>query len=186
MPAFFLKLGAFATYLVLAVLVAGLFGAVHDQISYTVSYEYFAKFKFMQFAWLGSGQADRVRVAEIGFMASWWMGIPLGFLTGIAGFVHREIAQMRRALWLSLPLIAGFTLLFALSGLVYGFLVTANLDLADYPERFIPPVLEQPRRFICVGYMHNCAYLGGALAIPVAWVFHLLYRRRCRAGQSPG
>jgi hypothetical protein len=177
---FVLKLGAFATYLLLAVAAAGIFGVVHDQVSYGVSHEYFTKFKFVQFAWLGQDIPDRVRVMEIGFLASWWMGIPLGLFTGIAGFVHRDIARMRRALWLSLPVIAGFTLLFALAGLAYGFAVTADLDLADYPGRFIPPNLDEPRRFICVGTMHNCAYLGGALAIPVAWAFHFFYRTRGR------
>ncbi len=176
------KLGAFATYLLLAILAAGLFGALHDQISYTVSNEYFTKFKFVQFAWLGTNVPERVRVAEIGFLASWWMGIPLGLLTGLAGFLHADVGQMKRALWRSLAVIAATTLTFALGGLSYGLAVTGNLDLADYPLRFIPPDLEQPRRFIAAGTMHNFAYLGGAASIPVAWIFHVIYRRRCRAG----
>jgi hypothetical protein len=182
LSAFVPKLGAFANYLLLSVIAAGLFGALHDQISYTVSPEYFTKFKFVQFAWLGSTLPARVRAAEIGFLASWWMGIPLGLLTGLAGFIHADAARMRRALLLSLPVITGFTLLFALTGLILGFLKTAELDLADYPERFIPPDLDEPRRFICAGTMHNFAYLGGALSIPLAWIFHIAWRLRCRAG----
>jgi hypothetical protein len=178
----FLKLGAFATYLLLAVLASGLFGALHDQISYSVSNEYFTKFKFVQFGWLGTGLPERVRVAEIGFLASWWMGIPLGLFTGLAGFLHPDVDTMKRALWWSLMVIAATTLLFAVGGLLFAFATTGHLDLADYPLRFIPPDLREPRRFICAGTMHNFAYLGGAVSIPVAWVFHVVVRRRCRAG----
>ena len=35
--------------LILGCLCAGLYGALHDQISYAVSHEYFTRFKFLQF-----------------------------------------------------------------------------------------------------------------------------------------
>ena len=126
MSPFVAKLGAFATYLVVAVIVAGLFGALHDQISFSVSHEYFTKFKFVQFGWAGAELPDRVRVAQIGFLASWWMGIPLGLFTGLAGFIHRDAGQMKRALWISLPVIVGCTLLCALGGLLISFLNTLS------------------------------------------------------------
>ena len=72
----------------------------------------------------------------------------------------------------------GFTLLFALGGLVYGYFQTSTLDLANYSGWFIPPGLDQPRRFLCAGYMHNSAYIGGALGIPVAWLFNVAFRLR--------
>jgi len=43
------KFLVYVLIVVLAVLAAGLFGIVHDQISYTVAPEYFTKFKFRQF-----------------------------------------------------------------------------------------------------------------------------------------
>ena len=43
------KAGAFVLFLALAVVIAGVFGIVHDQISYTVSSEYYTRFKFPQF-----------------------------------------------------------------------------------------------------------------------------------------
>jgi hypothetical protein len=178
------KIHTLWAFVAVAMLVAGLFGVVHDQISFTVSPEYFTKLKFVQFRLLDADIPERLRVAQVGFLASWWMGIPLGFLAGIAGFIHPTEAQMRRALLRSLPVIAGFTLAFALAGLAYGFVQTATLDLNDYAGWFIPPDLEQPRNFICAGYMHNSAYIGGAAAIPVAWLFHFFYRRRCAQKQG--
>lgn len=172
------KLGAFVAFLVLAICAAGIFGMLHDQISYTVSNEYYTKFKFIQFDLLDLQLPDRVRAAMVGFLASWWMGVPLGVLTGVAGFIQPDARQMFRALLWSLLVITAFTLLFALAGLAYGYSQTANLDLGNYARWYIPPDLEHPRNFICVGYMHNCAYLGGLLAIPVAWLFHIYYRYR--------
>jgi hypothetical protein len=172
------KFATFIAFLVAAMLAAGVFGVLHDQLSYTVSSEYFTKFKFIQFHLLDADIPERVRAAEVGFLASWWMGMPLGLLTGCAGFIHPSAAQMRNALLLSLPVIMGFTLAVALAGLAYGFVQTAHLDLADYAGWFVPQGLEQPRNFICAGYMHNSAYLGGMAATPVAWLFHFLYRRQ--------
>src|SRR4051812_49567055 len=104
------RLGVFIVYVLLAVAAAGLFGAIHDQISYTVSREYFTRFKFLQFGLLDPEVPERVRAAWVGVLASWWMGIPLGLFAGAAGFAQRTPSQMSRALLWSLPLLVGFTL----------------------------------------------------------------------------
>lgn len=172
------KIRIFSGYIVLAIFAAGLFGAVHDQISYTVSSEYYVKFKFHQFGLLNGAVPERIRAAEVGVLASWWMGVPLGVLTGAAGFLHRTADQMWHVLLLSLPLVVGFVLFFALGGLAYGYFQTSGIDLGTYRGWYLPPGLEHPRAFLCVAYMHYSAYLGGALAIPVAWIFHLIIKRR--------
>ncbi len=174
------KIVAFIAFLLLAVLASGAFGALHDQISYTVSSEYFTRFKFAQFNLLDADIPERIRAAQVGFLASWSMGIPLGLLTGVAGFIHPRAVHMRKALLLSLALMAGITLICALTGLAAGFFKTTALDLSYYTGTgwFVPEGLEQPRRFICAGYMHNAAYLGSVLAVPFAWMFHFRYRHR--------
>ena len=59
------KLLAFLTFIVLAMVTAGLFGALHDQVSYSVSREYFTRFKFSQFQLLNPAVPERVRAAEV-------------------------------------------------------------------------------------------------------------------------
>jgi len=103
------KIGTFLLFLPAAMLAAGLFGIIHDEISYSVSNEYFTKFKFIQFRLLDTNLPDRFRAAEVGFLASWWMGIPLGILCGSAGFIQRSPSLMRHALIWSLLVIATFT-----------------------------------------------------------------------------
>jgi len=104
------------------------------------------------------------------------MGLALGLLTGLAGFVQQTPALMRRALALSLIFICAFTLAAAMIGLAYGYFQTRSFDLGAYADWFIPGHLEQPRRFLCAGYMHNAAYIGGALSIPATWLFHFAFR----------
>lgn len=166
------KVGMFLLFLPAAVLVAGLFGMIHDQISYSVSTEYFTKFKFIQFHLLDAEVPERIRAAEVGFLASWWMGL----LCGSAGFVQRSPALMRRSLIWSLLVIPTFTLAVALTGLAYGWEHTETIDPANYRGWFIPAGVIELRRFLSAGYMHNSAYLGGAISIPVAWLFHLIFR----------
>jgi hypothetical protein len=163
---------------VLAAIVAGVFGALHDQLSYTVSPEYFTKFKFRQFGMMNVDLPERVRAAYVGLLASWWMGAFMGVLVGLAGFLHRDESVAVRTLVQSLILSVAVVLAASSVGLLYGYFRTQQINLLTYREWFIPRDVTHLRSFLCAGYMHNAAYLGGALAIPVAWGFHLLVRRQ--------
>ena len=104
------KLAVYLLLIGLAVLAAGLFGVAHNQISYTVSPEYFTKFKFWQFHLNDSPLPERIRASLVGFLAAWWMGIPLGLLIGAAGFMHHGHRRMLRVLLWSLAIATTFTL----------------------------------------------------------------------------
>jgi hypothetical protein len=164
-----------------AIILAGLYGAIHDQISYTVSPEYFTKFKFRQFGLVELPLPERVRAALVGFLASWWMGIPIGFMVGVVAFIHQGHRQMLKVSLWSFAIVIAFTLLFGLCGLLYGFYETRTINLADYQNWFIPDDVVHLRRFLCAGYMHNSAYLGGTLAIFVAWIFHIMVRIKTKS-----
>lgn len=170
------KLLALLWFVPLAMLAAALFGALHDQISYGISPEYFIQFKFRQFGLLTSPLPDRLKAALVGVLASWWMGAPLGLLIGIAAPLHRDACWQRKALLLSLPLAMAVTLAAAFCGLLYGQIQTQTLAEGGYRGLWYPPGLTDPRAFLEVGYMHNFAYFGGVLAIPAAWIFHFTTR----------
>ncbi len=172
------KLLVYVLLIVLAVCVASLYGILHNQISYAVSPEYFTKFKFKQFGLVDTQLPERVRASMVGFYASWWMGIPIGLLVGVAGFIHRGYRRMLKVSLWSVGVAIVFTLLFGLCGLLYGYIQTRSINLAEYSEWYIPRDVVNFRRFLCAGYMHNAAYLGGVLSILVAWVFHLVVRIR--------
>ena len=179
------KLFTYGLIVLLPVLLAGLYGMVHNQISYTVSPEYFTKFKFWQFNLVNSPLPDRARAAIVGFLAAWWMGIPIGLLVGAAGFMHRGHRRMLRITLWSMLITVGFTLLFGLGGLLYGYCQTKDINVADYDNWYIPENVTDLRRFLCAGYMHNSSYLGGVAAILVAWAFHIIVRWRTKAPPVP-
>lgn len=55
-------------------LFAGIYGILHDQVTYTLAPEYFTRFKFTQFSYANFGLSDRLFVAIIGVLATWWVG----------------------------------------------------------------------------------------------------------------
>lgn len=170
------KFLVFLLVIFIALPIAGIYGAIHDQISYTVSEEYFTRFKFIQFGLVDTPIPARMKVSIIGFLASWWMGVPIGLLIGAVAFVHRDWRNMLRVSLQSVILSVIVTLVVGLIGLSYGWMQTTHFNLADYQGWFIPENLVEPRRFLCAGYMHNASYLGGVLAIPAAWVFNIMRR----------
>jgi hypothetical protein len=171
------KLGVFILLVLIAIAMSGLYGIIHNQISYTVSPEYFTKFKFRQFGLANSPLPERIRASMIGFLASWWMGIPIGILIGLTGFMHEGYRRMFKVSMWSFLVVVAFTLLFGLCGLLFGWLQTRSINIADYQTVwFIPDDVVDLRRFLCAGYMHNSSYLGGMLAILVAGIFHLVVR----------
>lgn len=165
-------------FIPVAVVASGLFGMAHDQISYSLSPEYFTRFKFFQFGLADVSAPDRLRAAVVGWRATWWMGLPLGLLAGAAGFLQRDATAMRRALIRTLPLTILFTLAFSIAGLFFASSRLNAYGPAAYANWPIPAGLNDLPAFIMVGQMHNFAYLGGLLAIPLAWAFNLFLRRR--------
>jgi len=176
---------AFVLFIAAAAVTAGVYGALHDQISYTVSPEYFTRFKFVEFGLQDASIPERVRAAAVGWAATWWMGLLIGVLTGVAGFLQRTPMLMRRALFWSLPIVVGVALAAGLLGLLYGVIQTRTIDLRAYQGWYIPDGVVHIRRYLCAGYMHNASYIGGALAIPVAWRFHFVYRARTGTDALP-
>ena len=162
------KLFVYILIVVLAVFAAGLFGVVHNQVSYTVAPEYFTKFKFRRFGLTDAPLPERVRASMVGFLASWWMGIPIGLLVDAVGFIHRGHRRMLRVSLWALLVAVGFTLLFGLGGLLYGYLQTAHINVAEYRGWFIPADVTDLRRFLCAGYMHNSST--SAECLPFWWL----------------
>src|ERR1043166_9744385 len=71
-------------YALLGALLAGPYGVVHDQVTYSISAEYFTRLKFSQFQRADFGFPPRVFVAEIGFLATWCVCVlPAWFIARI-------------------------------------------------------------------------------------------------------
>ena len=158
------KFGVLLAIVFVGMLLAGLYGAFHNQLSYTVSREYFTEFKFLQFGLSDPAVPERVRASIVGFLASWWMGFPIGLLIGLVGLIQQGYKRMFTVSIKAMLVAIGFTLLFGLAGLILGSILTSEHGSS--------------RRFIMAGLMHNSAYLGGIISIFVAWIYQVMSRAR--------
>jgi hypothetical protein len=164
------KVGVLILTIILTPILAGLYGALHDQISYTISPEYFTKFKFEQFGLdVNLFGGERQTAAVVGIMATWWTGIFIGIGHGLTGLMHKDYKQMSRVIFKASMITIGVAMVIGLLGLVYGklFLNGENLDWA-FPENLI----DKPN-FISVGSMHNFSYLGGLLGLIVGIIYQV-------------
>jgi len=159
-------------------LLAGLYGIVHDQITYSISHEYFTRFKFLQFHYANFGWPPRVFVAEIGFLATWWVGFfSAWFIARLTVPAFSRVAAFRHSL-------RGFTviLIATLAAALVGYVVGVRHS-ADYPAwqdlAVTLGVVDLPS-FVRVAYIHNASYFGCLMGLVVA----IVYIRRCRV-QKP-
>lgn len=98
--------------------IAGCFGILHDQITYTISPEYFTRMKFDQFRGVDFGFSPRLFAGEIGFLATWWVGlIAAWFLARVAVPKFKSPA---REVMVAVSVIVGITVLFGTAGYFLG------------------------------------------------------------------
>lgn len=146
-------------------LLAGLYGAIHDQVSFTVSSEYFTKFKYAQFGFHPAGfGGHRPTVAVIGFLATWWVGLFIGLFLGGTALLQPDSIHMRKAIQRGVVITLATAALCALLGLCFGWFL---LDGAPRGWR-LPPDVVDTHAFLAVGSMHNCSYGGGVLGLILA------------------
>ena len=153
-------------------LIAGLYGILHDQLTYSISAEYYTLFKFVQFRCYETGNhlpfPPRICVAYVGFMATWWTGLFIGPVLGMTGLVHKTPRVMLAANAKAVMITLIVTLISGLTGLFYGWLVLADRGV----DWSLPAGLTDERHFIMVGSMHNFGYRGGVIGMTAGILYH--------------
>lgn len=144
-------------------LAAGLYGIVHDQVTYTISPEYFTQLKFEQFHWADRGLPTRVFVGEIGFLATWWVGFFAGWALARVAAPHVEARALFRLALPGFAIIVGFALAFAASGFAYGLTQHPTGDNSAIAAFGMSLGVKDVPAFTRVAYIHNAGYLGGLL-----------------------
>jgi len=170
-------------YAVLGGLLAGVYGVVHDQITYSISHEYFTRLKFSQFHYANFGLPPRVFVAEIGFLATWWVGFfAAWFLARLTVPAFPRAEAFRHSL-------RGFIIIFAVAfaASIFGYLfgVWHGADYSAWQDfAFTLRIVDLPS-LVRVAYIHNASYLGGLIGLVAAIVY--IWRLRSakpRAGNN--
>lgn len=160
-------------------LIGGLYGIIHDQLTYTISPEYYTKFKFYQFGLMDMGNEaifpnPRIEVSAVGFMATWWMGLPIGIILGLVGLIHIDNKRMFRATMGAIVVTIIVAFITGLVGLAYG-----KLYLSDTAVNWwLPDNLIDTKDFIAVGSMHNFSYLGGLTGLIAGIIYSVKQKRK--------
>jgi hypothetical protein len=168
-------LPAMLGHAVAGALLAGVYGIVHDQITYSISEEYFTRMKFAQFYWADLGLPPRVFAGEVGFLATWWVGFFAAWFLArvtVPAFPPR-VARQRT--------IRGFLIVaaFGIASLAVGYLLGTwrafHTDISGWEEyQRSLGVVDLPH-FVVVAYIHAAGYVGGLVGLVAAI---LIIRRR--------
>lgn len=165
-----------------ASLIAGIYGMIHDQITYTVSPEYYTKFKFIQFNLANEGNVDKIKfprlfVAVVGFLATWWFGLLLGFILGIINLIQKDWKIMYKISIKAIFVAVLVAFVVGIIGLLYGNFHLSKLPKSEFSGWYIPDNLIDFKNFISVGSMHNFSYAGGIIGLLLGIYYSIKSRK---------
>jgi hypothetical protein len=163
------ELPALVGITVFGAVLAGAYGALHDQVSYTISPEYFTKMKFRQFAWADFGLPERVFVAEIGFLASWWAGLIAGWLLARLGLAQLWLAGERRRAATAVAILLLVVALSGAAGAGVGAAVAYGGPLDDW--RGWGAYIDDLPAFVVVAHLHWGSYAGALVGTLAALAY---------------
>ena len=161
-------------YAVVGALIAGVYGVFHDQITYSISPEYFTRLKFLQFHYADFGFPARVCVAEIGFLATWWVGLIAGWFLARVAVPALPAEKARSGVFRGFGIIFVGAIIAALVGFLLGLRLGPDSDLSNWQGFATSRGVVDLPNFVRVAYIHNASYLGGLIGLIVA----LLHLRR--------
>jgi hypothetical protein len=174
------KFAVLSATLFISILLAGLYGILHDQVTYTLAPEYFTKFKYIQFGfepvWFGG---HRQTVAAIGFLATWWTGIFIGLGLGLTGLIFEDHKKMRKAIQKALVINFCCALAMGIMGFLYGRFVLTRTGV----DWWMPENLAEKNAFITVGSIHNFSYLGGLIGL-LAGICYLIWANKMQRSEK--
>ena len=151
-------------------IVAGIYGIVHDQVTYSISPEYFTKLKFNQFHYADFGLGDRFFAATIGFLATWWVGFIAAWFLARRLIPHQPRVQALRQIRSGFVCVVAFGLAFGIAGYGYGQWRGPDADYSAWKWTLRELKISNAWQFVRVAYIHNAGYLGGLLGLVVALV----------------
>lgn len=143
-----------------ACLIAGAYGALHNQISYTVAPEYFHQFKFIQFRVHDAWQ-NRWGAAVVGWKAAWWTGILFGppiVIVAIRRCPRERLTRVMATAFLVAVLVD------AICGLGVLGIATLLIRESMLEDIGMPDGVQNRVAFARAGLMHDASYAGGVLA----------------------
>jgi hypothetical protein len=139
---------------ILAALIGGIYGALYDQITYTVSNEFFTK-RFEQAGIVDTGLI-RWEVAKIGFIKTWSVGFWLGLFLSLGGLLHEDNRKMFYVTLQAFFIALGTAFIF---GIIAFFFADTSIDVV------VENTVTDKKSFNKVLCMNNYSYVGGIIGM---------------------
>ncbi len=150
-------------------LIGGCYGALHDQVTYSISPEYFTTVKARQFAWADFGWSRRVFASVVGFLAAGAAGLFAAWFMARIAVPRMSLPEARGLILRGLGILFGFA---AAGGILGWQLVLRHTGDYSYWRPRLPflPIQDLPH-FVAVAYIHNGGYLGGLAGLIIALIY---------------
>ena len=155
----------FISLIIIATCIGALYGAIHDQIAYSISKEFFSVLRFSNLE-INPAQASRLDVAYVGFVKTWPVGLTLGFIIALVGLLHKENKHMFKLSVQSFIFAMGIAFVFAMISIV---LPIGSDETANFQN------IKDIAAFLKVQRMNNYAHVGAIIGmfVGLGWqVFH--------------
>jgi hypothetical protein len=167
-------------------LIAGMYGVMHDQVTYGISPEYFTRLKFAQFWYADVGLGNRWFAGIIGFLATSWVGFAAAWFLARRLVPGQSRAGAYRQLSPACALVLVAALVFALLGNAYGgwmgLQVGSQVEESSWSNLLRRLSVSDRAAFVRVAYIHYGGYVGGLAGLIGA----LVWLRPVAAPQNQG
>jgi hypothetical protein len=163
-----MKFAILLLLLFLGPLVAGTYGAFHDQIAYTVSPEFFTKFRFQIFN-IADDTNPRWGAAIVGFKNTWQVGLILGGILSLGGMIQYDWQRMLKYTLQAFMIALCSAFVLSMLGLVIGGgerELSSSLHIID------------KQSFLAVERMNNFSKMGGVIGMLLGLFYHIFRRNK--------
>jgi hypothetical protein len=151
-------------------LVGGIYGFLHDLLTYSISSEYFSRMKFDQFSHVNIGLPPHLFAAQIGFIAAGAVGLAAGWFiarTTVPVWPARVALQKAMRAFL-------FMILIAVAAAVTGYVIGLQSHVGGLLWNDLCESLgiSNVPAFLQVALIHSAGYPGALVGLIVA-ILHL-------------
>ncbi len=162
----------FFSFALLGTMLACMYGVLHDQITYTISPEFYHLIRFPKYGI--TVDAGRWGVAQVAIINTWKIGLLVSTVISFAGLIHSNNPKIIRYTLEAFVLAISIAAFMSLVGYVFGKFNQDQLSkLSDH--------VVGKEGFLVVQTIHNFTYIGSLLGMFAAIYFQFYRRKRNRA-----
>ncbi len=172
MKTLLLRCATLLMWICITVICSVLYGIINDQITATISPEYYSVYKHRQFSpaleMFGLMDAPmRVQAVVIGTLATWWYGLFLGIMLGISSMVGRYAPLTTLQYIRIVGAVMAFTLVVSVIFGLTAYIVEPLVNPTAASRPFLTGIADI-RSAYSVGNWHNGSYLAALIATFIA------------------